>query len=60
MAGALYEGIRRQIARWRGRPDPGPVDTARLMPLSYAVAVAFIAMTVLLIVADIVNPISLR
>lgn len=60
IAGALWEGIRRTWARLRGRPDPGPVDTARLMPLSYAVAVAFIAMTLLLVVVDIVNPVTLR
>lgn len=60
IAGALYEGLRRTWARLRGRQDPGPVDTARLMPLSYAVAIAFIAMTLLLIVIDIANPIALR
>ena len=53
---ACYEGARRRFAALTGRPDPGPVDTARLMPLSYAVALAFIGMTVLLVVADIVNP----
>ena len=45
------------MAAVAGKPDPGPVDTARLMPLSYVVALAFIGMTVLLVVADIVNPI---
>ncbi len=55
--GACYEGGRRKIAALRGNPDPGPVDTARLMPLSYAVALAFIGMTLLLVIADIVNPV---
>ncbi len=59
VAGALYEGARRQIARIRGRPDPGPVDVARMLPVAYTVAVALIAMSVLLIYADIVNPIRL-
>lgn len=59
LAGATYEALRRRLARRRGRPDPGPVDTARLTPLSYGVAVAFIAMTALLVVADFVNPVSL-
>ena len=54
---ACYEGVRRRAAALGGRPDPGPVDTARLMPLSYAVALAFIGMTVLLVVADVVNPV---
>lgn len=59
IAGALYEGARRRWAKLRGRPDPGPADTARLMPLSYGVAVAFILMTVILIVVDIFNPVSI-
>ncbi len=54
---ALYEWGRKKAAALTGKPDPGPVDTARLMPLSYAVALAFIGMTVLLVVADIVNPV---
>lgn len=57
--GALIEGIRRQTARWRGRPDPGPVDMSRLLPLTNAVAIVFILMTVLLLYADIVKPITL-
>lgn len=57
--GALIEGVRRQIARWRGRPDPGPVDMSRLLPLTNAVAIVFILMTVLLLYADIVKPITL-
>lgn len=57
--GALIEGGRRQIARLRGRPDPGPVDMSRLLPLTNAVALAFIAMSVLLLYADIVKPITL-
>lgn len=59
IAGAIYEGARRQWAKLRGKPDPGPADTARLMPLSYAVAMAFILMTVILVVVDIVNPVTL-
>ncbi|MDD7465328.1 MAG: site-2 protease family protein [Actinomycetaceae bacterium] len=55
--GALIEGVRRTWARWRGRPDPGAFDTARLLPLSYAVIAFFVVMTLLLVVADIVNPV---
>ena len=55
--GALYEGARRAWASLRGKADPGPVDMARLMPLSYGVGLFFIGMTVLLIIADIVNPV---
>ena len=29
VAGALWEGLKRRIARLRGRPDPGYVDVAK-------------------------------
>ena len=35
VAGALYEKARATVARLRGRPDPGPFDIARLMPVAY-------------------------
>ena len=57
--GAVYEGARRQVARMRGAPDPGPADTARLVPLTWAVGGLLVAMSVILIVADIVKPVSL-
>ena len=59
VAGAAFEGIRRRIANVRGRPDPGPVDVARLLPVAYVVAAALIAMGVIVIWADLVKPISI-
>ncbi|MGP9601351.1 MULTISPECIES: M50 family metallopeptidase [unclassified Brachybacterium] len=59
VAGALIEGARRLLARLRGLPDPGPVDMSRMLPLTNAVAIVFILMTVLLLYADIVKPITL-
>jgi membrane-associated protease RseP (regulator of RpoE activity) len=59
VAGALYEKARATVARLRGRPDPGPFDIARLMPVAYVVAGLFIVLSALLFVADIVNPIRL-
>jgi Zn-dependent protease len=59
VAGALYEAVRRRFARLRGRPDPGPVDMARLLPVAYVVAGALVAMAVVVIWADIVKPITL-
>jgi membrane-associated protease RseP (regulator of RpoE activity) len=56
---AIWESVRRRIARLRGRPDPGPVDVARLMPVAYVVAMVFIAWSGLLFVADIINPVTL-
>ncbi|WP_030142906.1 M50 family metallopeptidase [Mycetocola saprophilus] len=57
VAAALWEGLRRRIAKLFGRPDPGPVDAAKLMPLTMAVAGIFLVMTVLLVFADLVNPV---
>lgn len=60
VAGALYEKARAVVARLRGRPDPGPFDIARLMPVAYAVAGLFAVLSGLLLVADVVNPIRLQ
>ena len=57
--GALWEGLRRSVARLLGRRDPGPVDTAKLMPLTFAVAILLGGMSVLLIYADIVRPVQI-
>jgi membrane-associated protease RseP (regulator of RpoE activity) len=59
VAGALWEGARRRIARVRGRPDPGPFDAARLLPVAYVVAMVFVGMSALLLYADLVNPVRL-
>jgi membrane-associated protease RseP (regulator of RpoE activity) len=59
IAGALWEGVRRGWARVRRLPDPGHVDVARLLPLAYVMAAAFLVMGVVLIVADIVIPVRL-
>ncbi len=59
IAGALWEGLRRRVAAWRHRPDPGPVDVARLLPLTYVVVVGMVGMSLLLAYADIVRPVTL-
>jgi membrane-associated protease RseP (regulator of RpoE activity) len=59
VAGALWEGLRRSVAKVLSRPDPGPVDTVRALPLIYAVGSVLIAMGALLIVADLVSPVKL-
>ena len=56
VAGACWEGLRRAWARWRGRPDPGPVDTARMLPVGQGVFVALVIMALVLIWVDIVAP----
>lgn len=59
VAGALYEGARRAVAKRRRRPDPGHVDTAQMLPVMYAVASVMILVSVLIFYADIVSPIKL-
>lgn len=59
IAAALYEGARRTLARLTGRPDPGPVDTARLLPIAYVVAAVLLGAGVIVIWADLVKPITL-
>ena len=56
---ALWEGARRRVAAWRGRPRPAPFDTARLVPLAYSVFVVLGAVGLLLIYADIVDPVTI-
>jgi membrane-associated protease RseP (regulator of RpoE activity) len=58
--GALIEVVRRRFAAWFKRPDPGPVDMAKLVPLTLVVVAVLGAMSALLIYADIVNPISIQ
>ena len=59
IAGALWEAIRRGFAKILRRPDPGPVDLAKLMPLTLGVVVVLGAMSALLIYADVVKPVQL-
>ena len=56
IAGALWEALRRGLARLRGRPDPGYVDVAKLLPIAYCVAGVLLVMGVVLIVGDLVVP----
>nr|WP_237188566.1 site-2 protease family protein [Rothia nasimurium] len=56
--GALWEGFRRKTAKLLGRPDPGPFDPVKLLPLTYLVAGAFLLMTIILVAADIFKPVS--
>lgn len=58
VVGAVYEGARRQVARLRGRPRPGPADTARMVPLAYGVFLVLVGVSLVLIVADVVRPIT--
>jgi membrane-associated protease RseP (regulator of RpoE activity) len=57
--GAVWEGVRRFFAKLFRRPDPGPVDTAKIIPLTLVVVILLGSMSALLIYADIVKPISI-
>ena len=59
IAGALYEALRRGLARLRGKSDPGPVDTAKMLPVAYLVGGFLLIGGVVLILADIISPIKL-
>jgi membrane-associated protease RseP (regulator of RpoE activity) len=56
---AWFQRIRSWLATKRGKPDPGPVDYAKLMPLTYTVVLVLLVFGVLTIAADVVNPIKL-
>ncbi|MEI5101281.1 site-2 protease family protein [Streptomyces sp. PmtG] len=59
IAGALWESLRRNVAKVLRRPDPGPFDVAKLMPVAYVVAGIFICFTILVLIADVVNPVRI-
>ncbi len=59
MAGALWEGLRRAAARVLRRPDPGYVDTAKLLPVAYVVGGFLVLAGVVLVLADVIAPIRL-
>lgn len=58
IAGALYEGLRRTLARIRRKPLPGPVDTARMLPVAYVMSLFMIAMSLIVILADFIKPLT--
>ncbi|AMM21134.1 peptidase [Frondihabitans sp. PAMC 28766] len=58
VAGAIIEGVRRFFAKLFKRRDPGPIDIAKALPLTFAVSAVLMVMSALLIYADFVNPIA--
>ena len=59
MAGALWEGLKRGVARLARRPDPGYIDTAKMVPVTYVVGGFLLLCGLVVIVADIVKPLQL-
>src|SRR5690606_41271835 len=59
MLGALWEWVRRGIARVFKRPDAGPFDVAKLMPVGHGVVAFFLVVSAMLLIADVVNPVRI-
>jgi len=55
----VWERIRAWFARLRHRPDPGLVDMAKLLPVSFSIFAVLMVLSVVLILADIVNPVNI-
>ena len=60
MAVAIADEVRAFFARLRGRPRPPAIDVAVLTPITMVVFVLLAGLTILLLVADIVNPVNLN
>jgi membrane-associated protease RseP (regulator of RpoE activity) len=60
MAVAIADEIRAFYARLRGRGRPAAIDVAVLTPITMVVFVLLAGLTLLLLVADIVNPVTLN
>jgi membrane-associated protease RseP (regulator of RpoE activity) len=59
VAAVIWERIRAWFAHLRGRPDPGMVDMAKLLPVSFGIFMVVMVFGVILILADIVNPLNI-
>jgi membrane-associated protease RseP (regulator of RpoE activity) len=59
VAVVVWERIRAWFARLRGRSDPGLVDYRKLVPVSFSIFLVLVAFSVILIYADIVNPVNI-
>ena len=60
MAVAIADEIRAFFARLRGRPRPAQIDVTVLTPITMVVFVILACLTLLLLVADVLNPVTLN
>jgi membrane-associated protease RseP (regulator of RpoE activity) len=58
IAGGIYEYLKRGVFRLFGKKDPGPVDTALMAPIAQVMFVLLFLAGILMVFADLVNPIS--
>jgi membrane-associated protease RseP (regulator of RpoE activity) len=59
IAVVIWERIRAWYARLRRLPDPGLADYRKLVPVSFSIFLVLVVFGVMLILADIVNPVSI-
>jgi membrane-associated protease RseP (regulator of RpoE activity) len=59
VAVVIWERIKAWFARLIGRPDPGLVDYRKLVPLSFSIFLVLVVFGMMLILADIVNPVNI-
>jgi len=55
----IWERVRAWLARLRGRPDPGLVDISKVLPVCFSIFMVVMFFGVMLILADILNPVNL-
>lgn len=60
IATTIVEAVRRGLARVLHRPDPGAIDPAKLLPLTYAMASLILVVSLILVWADLVAPVHLN
>ena len=60
MAVAIADEIRAFFSRLRGRPRPAAIDVTVLTPVTMVVFVILACLTLLLLVADVINPVTLN
>lgn len=60
MAVAIADEIRAVFARLRGKPRPAGIDVNVLTPITIGVFAVLAVLTVILLIADIFNPVSLN
>lgn len=59
VAVGIVDELRRKLYRLQGKADPGPINANKLIPVTLVVIVVLASMSLLLMYADIVNPIRL-
>ncbi|MSS46507.1 site-2 protease family protein [Cutibacterium sp. WCA-380-WT-3A] len=59
IAGAIYEACKRGLFKLAGKPDPGPADTAMMLPVAWIIGALMLVMGLILVVADVVSPVKI-